>query len=230
MSGRIDRRCHPGAGCGVRCTPHGRPGADRRHHEVPVIEVPGHDLGLAAPAPIKQARGSCGAAVGDAAQHARCRWWRACHGQREFGDRRRIGQIPAVAVDGMRMRERERVEMAFSRVEEQPRRGTVVELMHRADLGLEVFEPVGCQIEFVGDRHRPHHRVIAVADVEPRIEIGHGRGTSSDIGPRLDQQGVDAGACQVCGTDQPVVAASYDDDVRIRAWLHLRMLSEAAPW
>jgi len=135
----------------------------------------------------------------------------ARHFEDQLGHRNRIAQVAPIPLDRMRVGLRECVEMGVGVVHEQPARSVVVEAVHIADHRLEIAQPVRLEVEFVDHRHRPNHRMVAVADVEPGAQVGHGRSATADIVTSFEQQGVDAGSSQVRSADQPVVTRTDHD-------------------
>ena len=195
-------------------TPDGRTGADRRHRHMPIVEVLREHGGCTAAAPVEESDRTARPSARHPTEQASGRGGCPRHLDRQFGDRQRVVKIAAVSLDLLRVRRRESVEHAVDVVEMAPRLGVVVEEMEDAGLRLQVAEPVGGQVELVDDGHRADHRVVAVADVEARAEIGHRRRAAADRGSRLDQQRVDPGPGEIRRADQAVVATADDDDVR----------------
>ncbi|MEZ5228753.1 MAG: hypothetical protein R2710_19435 [Acidimicrobiales bacterium] len=80
---------------------------------------------------------------------------------------------------------------------------------------VEVGEPAAIELQFLDQRHRPHHRVVTVAQVDlgPDGVVGAGAPTNGVAG--LDHEHPAAGSGQIGTTDETVVAATDDDRIEV---------------
>ena len=75
--------------------------------------------------------------------------------------------------------------------------------------------------EFVGNRHGPDESVLTVANVETCTKVIDSRGTSTDLRPRFQQEGIDPGPGEIRTTDEAVVPPTNDDYLCICHFLTL---------